>query len=126
MMTQKIKNLFYKFKYACQRFKRGYDDSDVISIDIAFRDKYLKILKDYREHFSGYPTYLNNEDEWLKIINELIQCLEMTDEETVMLHMYEGMPADFEPNYEDVYDVMKRNKDRFFELFSKHFFELWL
>ena len=120
----KIKNLYYQVKYGFQRMFRGYDDTEVFDMDMAFIDRYLKILKDFRKNHCGYPPSITNE-QWDDILDEMIKHLTLMNENNIMSELKKGMPDSFEPNYETVMDVMSRHKNEFFALFSKWFYNLW-
>lgn len=49
----KIGHLFRELKYAFQRAWRGYDDSEVWSIDESFRVRMIHILSDYKNNFNS-------------------------------------------------------------------------
>ena len=53
----------------------------------------------------------------------MISCLELMDRNNV--YDYLGYSKLGQKDYEKVYQIMEENKNRFFELFSKHFFSLW-
>lgn len=125
-MIRQIKVMFYHIKYAFQRMERGYDDIELFNVDWCFIPRYVNILKDFRNTTFTYPSELNSVDEWYEILDEMIHCLEMSDEEYVVKHLSEGMPKGFIPDDNSVNDIMERNKNRFFELFSEWFYSLWI
>jgi hypothetical protein len=103
---------------------RGFDNSDGWAFYWRFVNRHYKLLKYFKNHTWGYPTNLT-EEEWDKILEEMIQHLYMMDERNVIKSLQEGMPDGWQPDYNTVWEVMERHKDEFFKLFSKYFYNLW-
>lgn len=134
-------NLYYKIKNKLiydvdslrariQRFKRGWAYSDVWDIDVWFMRTVKPMLLHLYHNHAGIPIdFENNPDGWKEVLNEMITCLEFMDEDNVYAFLgfceiedYKRMTKE---DYENVYSIMEENKNRFFELFGKHFFDLW-
>lgn len=131
----RIKNFFVygwdNFSRRCQRFKRGYSWGDVWDMDCWFKRTVKPMLIHLRDTGIGVPWELYKEDAdnereaWEAILTEMINCLTLMDEDEAEKHL--GIADDdysFE-SYRKVRDLMDANKDRFFELFSKYFYNLW-
>ena len=126
----KIRNAFrelkYDFRRRCQRFKRGYSYGDVWDMDYWFIRTVKPMLTHLRDHGIGIPNelYQDGDDKereaWEAVLTEMIECLEDMDryavEEKYNLHG---------DSYQRSWDIVEKNKNRFFELFSKWFFSLW-
>ena len=69
-ILKNIKHFFTELKYACQRFKRGYSDRDVLSIDAWFLKIMPKILNDFSQEIVSAPKGYTV-DEWKKIISQM-------------------------------------------------------
>ena len=131
----KIRNAFRDFRYdlrcRCQRFKRGYAWGDVWDMDCWFMKTVKPMLIHLRDHGISVPWDLyNHEDEneridWENILTEMIECIDMMHEDAVQEYL--GIADDdySAESYKKVNDFMDAKKDRFFELFSKHFYSLW-
>ena len=131
----RIKNFFIygwdNFRARCQRFKRGYSYGDVWGMFDWFRETVKPMLIHLRDHGIGVPWDLyNHEDEnaridWENILTEMVECLDLMDKDAVRKHL--GIADDdySTGSYKKVNDFMDEKKDRFFELFSKHFYSLW-
>ena len=131
----KIKNkLLYDIdclRARLQRFKRGYSYGDVWDMDHWFKRMAKPMLIHLRDHGMGIPfdLYLegaeNERAAWEAILTEMIECLELMDEDAV--EKYLGIADDdySVESYQRVTAMMDEKKNRFFELFSKHFFSLW-
>ena len=126
----RIQNALDNLRARCQRFKRGWAYSDVWDIDVWFMHTIKPMLLHLYHNHMGVPMeFENNRDGWKEILNEMINCLEMMDEGNVYAFLgfcelddYKRMTRE---DYQNVYDIMIKNKNRFFELFSKYFFDLW-
>lgn len=122
-------------KARCQRFKRGYSYGDVWDMDFWFIRIVKPMLTHLRDHGIGVPNelYLQDADNeriiWENTLTEMISCLELMDEDNVyklLGYKDDDWQSRLSPkDYEAVYQVMEENKNRFFELFSKHFYSLW-
>ena len=131
----RIKNkLIYdidSLKARCQRFRRGYSYGDVWDMDFWFMRTVKPMLIHLRDHGIGIPNdlYLQDADNerilWENTLTEMISCLELMNEDNA--EKYLGIEnKDFSvEDYEKKWALMEENKNRFFELFSKHFYSLW-
>ena len=134
-LYRKLKNkLIYdvdSIKARIQRFKCGYSYGDVWDMDFWFMRTVKPMLIHLRDHGIGIPNDLykqgaeNERAEWETVLTEMISCLELMDEDNV--EKYLGIEDDdwFVENYNKTWALMEENKNRFFELFSKHFYSLW-
>lgn len=122
-----LKDIKYKIKYAFERIKDGYDSRDVFSLDYNFIWRFEKLLKEFRKYNNGVP-YEMSEEEWNKILDEMIYHLHYMDENNIEdeLQFY---VKDEKDSYiivgNTVYEIMCEHKDEFFMLFSKYFYNLW-
>ena len=134
-LYNKIKNkLFYNvdcLRARWQRFKRGYSYGDVWDMDSWFKRMAKPMLTHLRDHGIGIPWDLyNHEDEnaridWEAVLTEMIECLDLMDEDAA--EKYLGIADDdySVESYQKRNNLMDEKKNRFFELFSKHFYSLW-
>ncbi len=114
-LTVKTKALKNELKYAWQRAYRGYDDLMAWNIDDGFLQLYGEILKNYRNNLHSYLCDINSE-EWNKVLDEMIELLDRMDiDKCDIIQGY----------HKEVHNEIINNKDRFFELFSKYFYDLW-
>lgn len=119
-----IKDTYWEIRYGFQRMFKGYDSVDTFETFAKFRERYIKILTDYRKYHVGYCLEMT-EEEWDDIIDEMIYHLHYMDEETVTEELERDVPDDWSASMKTVSEVMNKHKDAFFELFSKYFFSLW-
>ena len=129
-LNYRIQNALYNFRVRCQRFKRGYAYSDVWDMDVWFMRTVKPMLIHLRDHGIGIPGEFcvgedGNRIYWENTLTEMISCLELMDEDAAREHLgISDSDYSFE-SYKKINDLMEENKDRFFELFSKYFFDLW-
>lgn len=134
-------NLYYKIKNKLiydvgslrariQRFKRGWAYGDVWDMDVWFIRTVKPMLTHLRDHGIGIPGEFcagenGNRIYWENTLTEMISCLELMDEDNA--EKYLGISDDNRSveSYKKVHDLMEENKNRFFELFSKYYFDLW-
>jgi hypothetical protein len=103
---------------------KGYDSVDTFETFAKFRERYLKILTEYRKNHVGY-VFEMTADEWDAIIDEMIYHLHYMDEETVTDELEKGVPDDWLASHKTVNYILDKHKDAFFELFSRYFYHLW-
>lgn len=129
----KLELAWYRFKSRCQRFIRGYSYGDVWDMRTWFMETAQPMLIHLRDYGIGIPGQLvvdgeNRRAEWEAILTEMIECIDMMDEEYVYEELYGRNWYEEDLDIEDwkrVWKTMEKNKDRFFELFREHFYDLW-
>ena len=113
-----------KLKWRCQRFVRGWADEDTWDINWWFIETLLPMLKKFKEENNGHPFELS-EEEWDKVLDDMIYYLEGMDEDGAVKHLYgEGANLTL-GRYKEVRAHMADSKEKFFELFVPHFYDLW-
>lgn len=122
---------FDNFRARCQRFLRGYSYGDARDIDVWFMQTVKPMLIFLRDTGCGVPNDLylegaeNERAAWEEILTEMIECLTLMDEDEAQKYL--GIIDDkwSVESYNRTNDFMEEKKNRFFELFSKHFYSLW-
>ena len=125
----RIKNAWYDFRCRCQRFKRGWAYGDVWDMDQWFMRTVKPMLVHLKNNGISMPLEFYNGDGnriyWENTLTEMITCLELMDEDAAREYLdISDSDYSFE-SYQKTNDFMEENKNRFFELFSKYFFDLW-
>ena len=119
---------WYKFHCRCQRFLRGWSDGDVWNMDDWFIDTVEPMLKHLRDHGYAAPENLCSEDDtrepWEDTLTEMIKCLHLMKRENAQMALGIRKPMSHQ-DYERINQLVDENKNRFFELFSEYFFDLW-
>lgn len=124
VVRNSFRNKLQKIRQGCQRFKRGFASEDVWGIDTWFISTIRPMLDHLLENHCGNPYTIDNE-KWEAILQEMIDCLELMNEEEA--RDYLGiMNEDYSlESSKKIGELMNLKKDRFFELFSKWFYDLW-
>lgn len=119
----------YSLKCGIQRFKYGYAYGDVYDMDLWFVRTIKQMLTHLRDNGCSYPMQFKDRDAWCVVLDEMISCLHMMDEDNAHIHVAFGEVGAYkEMTHEDrqkAYELMRENKNRFFELFNKYFYDLW-
>ena len=122
-----IKNIPLYFKLINHLVTKGYDEYATWETFDWFIHTMKSILTDYKKSHCGYPiTDLSlsdeeNEKNWEDIIDTMLSLLDDMDEENEK-YQYEG----YDMKREECNHIAQvRAKDKFFELFSKYFYNLW-
>lgn len=134
-LYNEIKNkLFYNvdcLRARWQRFMRGYSYGDVWDIDYWFMRTVKPMLIHLRDNGHGIPfdLYLDGEENeraaWEAVLTEMIECLELMDEDAAEKYLDIANDDYSVESYQKRNNLMDEKKNRFFELFSKHFYSLW-
>ncbi len=107
MFYEKLRFIKRSIRYFFQRWTRGWDDSDLWSLDQTISEFILPRLKEFKRTLHGYPGDMT-EEEWNQILDKMIIAFEL------------GSKGFWDVNEED-FTIAKEGLD----LFAKHFFELW-
>lgn len=119
-----IKEIPLYFKLIHQLIKRGYDSYANINTYDWFMYTMKDILSTFRANHNGYPVAVLHDKEKQKEFEK-----EYDADLDTMISLLDDMD-ECNPKYED-YDVdlmleeMENAKNKFFELFSEHFYSLW-
>lgn len=121
---ENIKEIPLYFKLMHHLIKYGYDEYATWETFSWFITTMKSIIPHYRDHMSvpividNYTeeTVDENEEKWYSIIDRMIELLDLMDECNTR---YEDV------DYKWQHSEMNKAKDEFFELFSKHFYNLW-
>lgn len=119
-MIWKIRHLYWGLRKRIQRFKRGYAWVDVWNFFDWFIETAEPMLRHLSENCVGNPVEYT-EEEWSARLKEMADCLHYMDEWNVIDELLDG---DY-MRFKECSEIMQKNHDRFFELFSADFFNLW-
>lgn len=119
-----IKDAYWNIRYGFQRMFKGYDSVDCFDTFEKFIERYTKILTEFKKHNHSYPLGMT-EEEWLNIIDEMIYHLHYMNEDNVDKELKKYVPEGWIPCCKTSGKIMDKHKEKFFELFSKYFYNLW-
>ena len=113
-------------KFAIQRVKYGYCESDIWEIDTWFLKTVPCMLRYLKSTAMGFPSKLGNEDNTVLCLTEE-ECQEGYRKWqgilTEMIELFDN--ADIRNAPIDEMDQRESNKNQAFFLFSKWFYDLW-
>jgi hypothetical protein len=122
-------------KNKIHRAKRGYSNSDVWNMFDWFLEVMPPMLTKLRDEGCGVPNDLyvegaeNEREKWEAVLTEMIECLHNMDENKIRKQLGTdngfGFKSLTREDYIKMHELMEKNKSRFFELFNKHFYDLW-
>ena len=125
----RIQNILYNFRSRCQRFKRGYSYGDVWNMCDWFTRTVKPMLIHLKNNGISRPMEFKHRSEWEAVLEEMIDCLNFMDEDYVFKFLGFSAVDNYrnitEEDWNRLYTIMAENKNRFFELFSEYFFDLW-
>lgn len=128
-MIWRLKYLFRSIKLAWQRIRKGYDDISVWNFQYDFIYRTANILEEMKQNLKSRPFDLTME-EWESIIDRMCTCVKMMDCDYVYDELEKiSEPADSKEmvnRMNESKEIAERNKKEFFELFEKHFYNLWI
>lgn len=119
-MLYKLRKKWWGFRNRCQRFLRGYAWSDVWDLDFWFIDTVEPMLRHLQKNGIGIPNGYSD-DEWKDRLGQMADHLHLMGEWNVVSEVFDGDYSDVEK----VHSIMNEHKEKFFEMFSKDFYNLW-
>ncbi len=102
-----------------ERGRKGYCYEDLWSFDNWLSKTIANGLREFKAECHGYPNDVDDFDEWLKILDEMIECFE---EQPRDIENYSG---DFMERYRKRKALKKKKLHRGLELLEKYYYDLW-
>lgn len=104
-------------EYKKQRLERGFDNSELWSLDSTITKFILPRLIVFKEHTYGYPTNTENEEQWQDILSKMIEAFKYLDDE--------DLGKDSNLPFKDQIDNRQKVIDEGLSLFCKYYSSLW-
>ena len=134
-MFNRLQMKIIDIKNTIHRAKHGYSYSDVWNMFDWFLEVMPPMLTKLRDEGIGVPQELyvedaeNERENWEAILTEMIERLNNMDENKIRDKFGTdngfGFKSLSRQDYLEMNKIMEVNKNRFFELFSKYFYNLW-
>lgn len=112
---------WWRFRRACQRFKRGDAWFDVNNFFDWFIDTIEPMLRHLAENHCSAP-YKYTGEEWTQRLKDMADCLHYMDEQNIIDELLDGDGMRWRQEHSD---FMKENCKKFFEMFSEDFYNIW-
>lgn len=100
-------------RYKNQRLERGFDDTETWNLDVTIAKFIVPRLKRYKELNNGIPSKFKTKEEWDKILDEMIEGLELYEDK---------WKCNSDQNLTNL-DEYKRK--RAVKLLGEYFYDLW-
>lgn len=107
-LKYKFRTLKRELGFAWQRMWKGYDDTYWYSMNGTFIELYIELFTEWIDNIHSYPHDMTSR-EWEETLNLMKGYLIFTEKALD----------------DDNRELATEYKNKFFELFSKHFFDLW-
>uniref|UniRef100_A0A6M3KZI9 Uncharacterized protein n=1 Tax=viral metagenome TaxID=1070528 RepID=A0A6M3KZI9_9ZZZZ len=102
-----------------ERGTKGYCYCDLWSFDNWLSKVIASGLREFKSKTTTYPNDIDNWEEWLSILDEMIECFE---EQPRDINNFEG---DFLVTYDRRVAIKKTKLHRGLELLEKYYYDLW-
>lgn len=123
----RAKDRWDDLSYRCQRFRKGYSDSDVWEMWDWFIRTAKPMLRELSVKAYNYPEEIG-EEQWREILLEMADLLEIMDVWDDTEARKSAGIADGDNSTETLRRISAEKgkaKERFFFLFNKWFYDLW-
>jgi len=111
-------------KMFIERGRKGYCLEDLWSFDNFLSDFLARALREFKQQSHCYPHDLNNWEEWMAIVDEMIECFEDQNRGIDNLLGALGQPVNSDGYFKA--QIKKREKlHRGMELLEKYYYDLW-
>ena len=107
-------------KRAIERFRKGYCYEDIWSFDNWLSRTIANGLREFKQNCHTYPNDLDNWEEWMKVLDEMIECFE---EQTRGIENLKGQ--DITEQWDKRRNYQKEKLHRGLELLEKYYYDLW-
>jgi hypothetical protein len=115
-----ISNIKNETKFAYQRLFRGYDDRWYWCIKDEITPILIDCLNFYKKQKEGYPCDFKTREEWLKVIDTMIDGFKAGRDLDYVGHNFENS-KDMVKEYKRLYKI----KNKGMKLFAKYYDYFW-
>lgn len=128
-IKQGIKDFFIMLKRICFVIKHGYPEPALWESYLFFLDSWEEILGNYRHNRNGTPVVIEDFSKWnnelekenVRLYDEILDSM-LADLATMRLDPLDG---DSREEIAKISEEREAAKNRFFENFSRLFYDLW-
>ena len=104
---------------AYDRARKGYCYEDLWSFDNWLSKLIANGLREFKAECHGYPNDVDDWDEWMSILDEMIECFE---EQTRGI---DNLNGDFIERFKNRQELKKKKLHRGLELLERYYYDLW-
>lgn len=102
-----------------ERGRKGYTREEMWSFDNWLSDLIARGLKEFKENTHTYPNDIDDWEEWMRVLDEMIECFEEQGREIEM------NTVDFIEQWNKRKKNKKQKLSRGMELLERYYFDLW-
>ena len=102
-----------------ERARKGYCYSDLWSFDHWLSKTIARGLREFKEITYTYPNDIDDWEEWMKILDEMIECF------AEQARGIDNLDGDFMERYKRRQENRKAKLHRGLELLGKYYYDLW-
>lgn len=111
--------MFKGLRRFIERGRKGYCYEDLWSFNNWLSKTIARGLREFKENVHGYPNDIDNFEEWLAILDEMIECFE---EQTRTIDNLDG---DFLARWQRRQEYQRDKLHRGLALLEKYYYDLW-
>ena len=108
-------------KRCIERFRKGYCYEDLWSFDNWLSKTIASGLREFKENCHGYPNDVDDFDEWMRILDEMVECFE--EQTRGIENIARG--EDFLKRWNLRQENKKKKLHRGLALLEKYYYDLW-
>ena len=112
--------MFNQLRKFIERGRKGYCYEDLWSFDDWLSKLIANGLREFKQNCHGYPNDVDDWDEWMKILDEMIDCF---DEQVRDIENIGG--EDLLERWHARQDKKKQKLHRGLELLERYYYDLW-
>ena len=113
--------LIDKIRIFLERGRKGYATSDLWSFDNWLSKLIANGLREFKLNCHSYPNDVDDWEEWVKILDEMIECFEeQTRDIEVNLKT-----EDFLEHWYKRHELQRQKLHRGLELLERYYYDLW-
>ena len=103
-----------------ERYRKGYNYEDLWSFDGWLSKTIARGLREFRQNCHGYPNDIDDFAEWLKILDEMVECFEEQSRD-----IDSNIEGDFMERWNRRQENHKQKLHRGLELLGRYYYDLW-
>lgn len=104
---------------AIERMRKGYCYEDLWQFDNWLSSLIARGLREFKENCSTYPNDIDDWDEWMKVLDEMIECFEEQPRNM------DNSSDNFMARHHKRMETKKQKLHRGFELLERYYYDLW-
>lgn len=109
----------FGIKEFIERGRKGYTRRDLWNFDEWLSKLIANGLRELRKNCHGYPNDIDNWEDWMKVLDEMIECFEEQN------RRIDNIDKDFLNTFNKRAENKKAKLHRGLELLERYYFDFW-